>query len=94
MPCCALAVLGLVGPRALIVFWWLVDASHWSAIFGGLILPLLGFLFLPWTTLAYVLVWSTDGLSPFAWLIVALAFLADIGFYGGGAFRNRYRRSN
>jgi hypothetical protein len=89
MFCCAVAVLGLIGPRALIVFWWLFDGSHWSAVFGSLILPLLGLLFLPWTTLVYVLVWSAGGLSPFGWLLVALAFLADIGFYGGGAARRR-----
>ncbi len=89
--CCAIAVLGIIGPRLLIVFWWLVDPARWNLIFGGLLVPALGFLFLPWTTVMYVLFWSTGGLSFLGWIFVALAFVADIGTYGGGFFGNRDR---
>jgi hypothetical protein len=58
------------------------------------LLPALGFLFLPWTTLMYVLLWSTGGLSLVGWVIVGLGFLADLGTYGGGAFGNKEKVSS
>ena len=89
--CCAIAVLGLLGPRALILFWWLVDPNRWSLVFDGFLLPALGFVFLPWTTIAYVLFWTVGGLDLIGWVVVALAFVLDIGTYGGGGFGNRER---
>ncbi len=45
-------------------------------------MPLLGFFLLPWTTLAYAVMWSSgDRLYGLEWFIVALAFLADLGSY-------------
>ena len=47
--------------------------------------PLLGFFLLPWTTLAYALMWSSsNGVVGFEWFIVVLAFLFDLGSYAGG----------
>jgi hypothetical protein len=48
--------------------------------------PFLGFFLLPWTTLAYALMWSagSDGVVGFEWFIVVLAFLFDLGSYAGG----------
>jgi hypothetical protein len=90
--CCMIGILGLLGPRALIVVWWLADTVRWTATFGGNMLwPILGLLFLPWTTIMYVLFWTTNGLDGVGWLFVILAFVADIGTYGGGAFGNRDR---
>jgi hypothetical protein len=89
--CCAIAVLGLLGPRALILFWWLIDPNRWSLVFDGFLLPALGFVFLPWTTIAYVLFWTVGGLDLIGWVFVALAFFVDIATYGGGAYGNRER---
>ena len=84
--CCAIAVLGVLGPRALIIFWWLVDPARWNVVFsGGALLPALGFVFLPWTTIMYVLFWTVGGLDFVGWVFVVLAFVLDIGTYGGGA---------
>ena len=80
--CCAIAVLGILGPRALMLFWWLADPVRWNVVFGGALAPILGFLFLPWTTLMYVLVWSAGGLSLAGWLLVGLGVVIDIGGYG------------
>jgi hypothetical protein len=88
--CCAIALLGVLGPRALIVFWWLVDPARWSATFNDqVLLPALGFLFLPWTTVMYVLFWAVGGLPPIGWLFVGLGVVLDLGTYGGGAFGNK-----
>jgi hypothetical protein len=52
--------------------------------------PLIGFFLLPWTTLAYAVLWaSSDGVLGFEWLIVAFAFLVDVGAIGGGSRRRR-----
>ncbi|MGB7588044.1 MAG: hypothetical protein WBM00_04985, partial [Solirubrobacterales bacterium] len=52
------------------------------------IVPLLGFFLLPWTTLAYAVMWSSsDRVSGFEWFIVVLAFLVDLGAFFGGARR-------
>jgi hypothetical protein len=88
--CCAIAVLGILGPRALILFWWLADPVRWAVTFNNdVLLPALGFVFLPWTTLMYVLLWSAGGLTGLSWILVGLGFLADLGTYGGGAFGNK-----
>ena len=53
--CCGIALLGIIGPRAAILFWWLTDPARWAVTFGNsALIPILGFLFLPWTTIMYV----------------------------------------
>jgi hypothetical protein len=52
--------------------------------------PLLGFFLLPWTTLAYAVMWaSSDGVNGFEWFIVVLGFLIDVGAFAGGDRRRR-----
>lgn len=88
--CCAIAVLGILGPRALIVFWWLMDPARWAVTFNDqVLLPALGFLFLPWTTIMYVLFWTAGGIEPLGWVFIGLAVVADIGTYGGGLLGNK-----
>jgi hypothetical protein len=54
--------------------------------------PLLGFFLLPWTTLAYTVMWSSSNrVSGFEWFIVILAFVIDLGSY---ASRDRARRAS
>jgi hypothetical protein len=61
-----------------------------SRSFDGWLLPLLGFFLLPWTTLAYALLWaSSDGVLGIEWFFVALAFLVDVGAFAGGDRRRR-----
>lgn len=59
-----------------------------SRSFDSWLVPFLGFFLLPWTTLAYAVMWaSSDGVLGFEWFIVALAFLADLGAFAGGSRR-------
>lgn len=89
--CCIVSALFLFGPRAAIFFWWLIDPIRWSATFDTFIGPFLGFMFLPWTTLMYVLVFpgGATGLD-FVWLAIAVAFDLSTWFGGGFSGRNRY----
>jgi hypothetical protein len=63
-----------------------------SRAFESWFVPFLGFFLLPWTTLAYAVMWSagSNGVKGFEWFIVVLAFLADLGSY---ARSDRYRTS-
>lgn len=86
--CCAFSLLVLLGPRAIIVFWWLVDPARWDRAFDTWVWPALGFVLLPWTTLMYVIV-APGGVGGLDWLWMGLAVLADIGTYAGGGYRNK-----
>ncbi len=88
--CCAFTVLVFLGPRALIALWWLADQVRFNITFDTWIWPLLGFLFVPWLTLMYVLV-APGGIVGFDWLWLGLALLADIASYAGGGYGNRNR---
>ncbi len=88
--CCFFTTLVLLGPRAAILVWWLINPIRWQVTFDTFIWPLLGFIFLPWTTLMYVLV-APGGIILFDWILLALAVLADIAVYAGGGYGNRGR---
>ncbi len=71
-------LVGLFARVALFVVWLTTPLVH-SAFHGGWILPLLGLLILPITTLTYVLVYYISGsVTGWGWLWVALAVLVDL----------------
>jgi hypothetical protein len=92
MPC-LLGCFALAFPRiALVLVWFFAPPGYIGGAFGSLLWPVLGFIFLPLTTLVYA--WainshgSIDGLFLVA-LIVAV--LVDLGLLGGGASSRRTR---
>jgi len=87
---CLFLSLLLFGPRVVIIFWWIVEPLRWSVAFDSFFLPFLGFLFLPWTTLMYVLV-SPGGVEGLDLLWIGLAVAADLASYAGGAIGGRGR---
>jgi hypothetical protein len=84
MPC-LIALLALLSPRLALVAVWLFS-DILSRAFDSWLLPLIGFFLLPWTTLAYAVMWDTGtrDVNGFEWFIVVLAFLADLASYVGG----------
>lgn len=84
--CLIIGLLSLIGPRIALLFtWWF---SSWvDRAFDGILIPLVGLLLLPWTTLAYVLVWRADGLGSLGWAIVAIGLLSDLAGYGTAGAR-------
>lgn len=86
--CCFFATLVFFGPRLAFLVWWLIQPVRISATFNTFIWPLLGLIFLPWTTLMYVLV-APGGIVWFDWILIGLAVLADLASYGAGAARRR-----
>ncbi|HEX6027369.1 MAG TPA: hypothetical protein VFZ00_35540 [Solirubrobacter sp.] len=85
MPCFA-ALLALISPRLAIIFV-AIFSDILSRSMDSWILPLLGFFILPWTTLAYALMWDigTNEVTGFEWFVVGFAFLVDIASWGGGS---------
>lgn len=89
--CCFFTALVLFGPRLAILVWWLINPARWALAFpASFIWPLLGFLFLPWTTIMYVIVF-TGGVVGFDWIWLGLGLLVDISSYVGGGYGNRDR---
>ncbi len=63
---------------------WLTSGMIGRA-FDSALVPILGFFLLPWTTLAYVLLYDSGRqVRGFEWFIVGLAFLFDISSLLGG----------
>jgi len=91
MGCCLLGCLFAAGPRVAFAMWWLFDPRRVMATFGNWLWPLLGLLFLPWTTLMYMLV-APGGLSIVNWIFLGLAFAVDLStwFGNGEAGRRKY----
>jgi hypothetical protein len=71
-------LIALFARLALLVVW-LATPLVQRAFYGGWLLPLLGLILLPITTLTYVLVYYVSGsVTGWGWLLVALAFLLDM----------------
>jgi hypothetical protein len=69
-------------PRVVLVFMWIVGPRV-NAAFDTFIVPLLGLIFLPYTTIMYVLVWSPGiGLAGWDWMWVLLGVALDIMKWG------------
>jgi hypothetical protein len=88
---CILAVIAAISPRFVIFLLWIFSdrltiafRSGWEGI--------LGFLFLPYATLFYALVYSPGkGVDGFGWVIVALGLLLDLSSFMFSS-RRRWRR--
>ena len=90
MPCLLLIVF-LAVPRIALAFLFLTS-NYLQRAYHGLLLPLLGFLFLPLTTLAYA--WMTNTRQPIAGinlLILIIAVVIDLGGLSGGEYHRRTR---
>ena len=94
MPCCAVLVLLFLGPRVAIAAMALFSNYLGRAFGGEILLPLVGWLFLPWTTLAYAWAINSRGeVSGLQAIVVVLAVLIDLGVVGGGAAKRRRNRN-
>jgi hypothetical protein len=81
---CLAVLFALISPRLALFFIW-IFSNLLSRAFDSWFVPLLGFFLLPWTTLAYALMWSSsDRVYGFEWFIVVLAFFFDLASYARG----------
>jgi len=92
MPC-FLAVLAYFAPRLAIVLI-VVFSDYIGTAYHGVLVPFLGWIFMPLTTLAYAWAIHTNGsVEGVALVIVVLAVLMDLGMIGGAARERRKRHS-
>ena len=100
--CCVISTLLAMGPRLAILVWWLIDSVRFDRSFGtwevsglsslpGWLLPLLACVFLPWTSLAYLVVFP-EGVMGADWIWIGVGLLIDLSSNGGGLFSSRQRR--
>jgi hypothetical protein len=90
MPCLIL-ILFVAFPRIalLLIFFF---SNYLQRAYHGLLIPLIGFIFLPLTTLAYA--WMINSGLPIAGLnliILIICVIVDIGGLGGGEYHRRNR---
>jgi hypothetical protein len=87
---CFFISLLFLGPRFVLVLWWLLNPAAWNIVFDTWLLPVLGIAFLPWTTLMFVFM-GPAGITGIEWLWMGLAVTADLFSYAGGAVGGRGR---
>ena len=90
MPC-LIVILVLAFPRIVLACLFLFS-NYLQHAYHGLILPVLGFFFLPLTTLAYA--WMINSHMPLEGInlvILIVAVIIDIGGLGGGEYHRRQR---
>jgi hypothetical protein len=79
--CCFVGMVAILGPRVAIAAIW-IFGDRVELAFDSWWLPLLGLLFLPWTTLAYLIAWQPGGLDG-NWdaLLIVLGVAMDVITY-------------
>ena len=87
--CCVLILLAFFTPR-IVLFVLFLFTNYLARAFDGFVLPFIGFLFLPATTLAYAIAQNElGGVSGLGIVVVLIGLAVDIGLIGGGASRRR-----
>lgn len=90
MPC-VVAVIALSMPRLALFLVWLFS-NFLGRAFETTLWPLLGFFFMPLTTLAYAVAINWNGsVSGGYFAFVLLAALVDLGMVGNAGYRRRER---
>ncbi len=85
MPC-LIALFALIGPRVALIFTAIFSDMITRAT-DSIVVAFLGFVFVPWTTLAYVVMYDVGAglrVEGLEWFVVGIAFVADVGSYVGG----------
>jgi hypothetical protein len=90
MPC-ILVILLVAFPRVVMVLMFLTS-TYLQRAYQGLLIPLLGFFFLPLTTIVYAwLVNSRMPLEGINIIFILIAVAIDLGSMGGGEYHRRSR---
>jgi hypothetical protein len=87
---CIFVLIAAFSPRLALILMWIF--TPWvDRAFGPIIWPILGVIFLPLTTLLYVILWNTGGrgVTGWEWIFVILALFGDLATYSARAYRRR-----
>jgi hypothetical protein len=89
---CLLVLLAVISPRLAMVGIWLL--TDWEdRVFSGWLIPILGIVFLPWTTLLYTVGYITSGDTAAPWGILGaiIGLFLDIALHAGSVVQGRER---
>ena len=90
MPC-LLAILILAFPRIGIVLLYMFT-DFFRGVYDTILLPLLGFIFMPVTLVAYTwLTKSGQAVDAFYLVVMFVAVIVDLGFVGGSRASSQKR---
>lgn len=89
MPC-LFALIGAFFPRIALVVVWL--SGYGASAFETMLVPLLGFLLMPFTTLAYAIAMNEFGMHGMGVALLVLGVILDMGGWGGAHSGYRHRR--
>ena len=89
MPC-LLALLAVAFPRIAIVLLWLFT-NFFTGLYQNVIIPVLGFLFLPLTLIVYTYLQKVHPgpMTPQQLIFLFIAVILDLGLVGGSYSRRR-----
>ena len=80
---CLIVLLALVTPRFIMFVLW-AFTNYLSHAFGSFFWPLLGFFFLPTTTMAFAVAQNEfHGAKGWGLVVLILGVMADFGLLGG-----------
>ena len=90
---CLLVLLGSAFPRLALVLTWIFTERVDVAFDGGVLLPFAGLVFLPYTTLFWVIAYApVEGVTGVGWILVTFGLLLDLAhLFGGGREGSRRR---
>ena len=90
---CLTAIAAMIAPRVVMFFIFMLT-DWFGRAYDGFIWPLLGFLFMPYTTLAYMaaMLNNNHSLSGGWMALFIIAIIVDAGHWGGGGSAARSRR--
>lgn len=75
---CFLAIGISIAPRLMLLLAW-IFSERWDVVWqGAWIMPLLGIIFAPFTTIMYLLTWSPLGIQGWDWMWIILGVFLDI----------------
>jgi hypothetical protein len=81
---CLLALMAAFAPRFVFLVIWIARPVYVDSVFDTFIFPLLGLIFLPFTTLMYVFLAAPPfALTGWDWLWIGIAVVLDLSHYGG-----------
>jgi hypothetical protein len=90
---CLIFALGLLTPRLIIIILWLTPSHYLTNAYDSWVWPVLGFFFLPTTTIAYAVAENEfGGFRGWGIVITILGLLFDLGVVGSARGRGIFRR--
>ncbi|MDR3572436.1 MAG: hypothetical protein P4L50_01125 [Anaerolineaceae bacterium] len=98
--CCLASIFLVFGSRLIVLIWWLLDKTRFQLGFQTSSLPfnlgipawiwtLAGGLFLPWTTLVYIVIYP-GGITGNNWLFLGVGLIIDLISHGSGLLHKHH----